>query len=103
MAMVVEPCWTEGRRQRRLGINVLGNTNTLNKNVVGASGLANVLGGILVNGTGNTLTENSANYNTGPGFNLTGGSQAAPNNLMKNNKAANNKVGVTPNNFALND
>jgi hypothetical protein len=86
-----------------VGSVVASATNTLNKNVAGASGKGNTAGGIRVSGTGNLLTENSAFYNTGPGFSITGAATSATANaFVKNNKAGNQTTDYNLNNYVKN-
>jgi hypothetical protein len=67
------------------GIVVIGNNNWLNKNDVGDKDKGNGGDGIRVVGYGNKLTENDSFANGGDGFDISGGTAAAPNVLLKNN------------------
>jgi parallel beta-helix repeat protein len=72
------------------GIVVTGNNNTLSKNDVGDRGKGNGGDGIRVAGYGNTLTENDSFANGGDGFDISGGTAAKPNKLIKNNAGKSN-------------
>jgi parallel beta-helix repeat protein len=92
-----------------IGIKIAGNSNTLSKNDVGDKGKGNKLDGINVVGYGNTLTENDSfangfnangTVNGGDGFDISGGTAAKPNVLVKNN-AGKNGAGNGGNGFLL--
>jgi hypothetical protein len=68
------------------GIQVIGNSNTINKNTSGDQNAGNGNNGITVSGTGNMVKGNSAYANFSNGIEVNGGTAAAP-NIVKNNVA----------------
>ncbi len=69
---------------RGAGIFVVGSRNLVTKSKLGDKGKGNDNTGLIVEGAGNLIEENDAYANGGDGINVSGGTSASPNILLKN-------------------
>jgi len=79
------------------GIFATGTNHQLLKNTTGGAGKGNALTGILVQGSGNLLQENRASANGDAGFDISGGTSAAPNRLGSNSSNVGPSGGTSEN------